>query len=515
MPDVINLQLTLERILSNAVRALDGSAAVIATWDDLAHRYVVNCFSGIGEHELDRLRPLLDEAIPDLAESREQFGLLSRLTPHWSLPVSQQGILQDPVIALPLHSGGTTIGLIYVLRSHDAARFSNLDPPVLSAFADQAAIALQNARLADLLAQEKRRIESILEGSADGIYTVDSRRRIVTLNSAMERLVGRAKEEVIGRPCSIALGLRDERGRSLCPARCPMLTSREDARTVVELEGKIQAQDGRSAEIAVVYSIVRSSEGRPLNAVVNVRDVSKAREMERLRSAFFSMMGHQLQTPLSIIKGYANTLSRTDGQWDENALRQSVRAIEEEADRLSLLVNRLLLASRLESGAMALKREPVHLESLVQKVVRRLEPMTDRHIFSVKFPKDFPPASTDPDLLEEVLLNLVENAIKYSPEGGPISIEGVVVGRQLQVRVIDQGVGVPWWETSRIFERFHRGESQLSQRTRGVGLGLYICDVIMAAHGGQINVVSSPGEGSQFTIVLPADSSMSVGETPL
>jgi PAS domain S-box-containing protein len=263
-PDHIDLQTTLEQILRNAVRAVGGSAAVAATWDEVGRRYVVTGAYGIDRRELARLRPLLDEAIPDLAGSQEQFDLISELAPHRTLPVSQQGQLQNPIMALPLRVGGNTIGLIFVMRSMDAATFSNLDPPALAAFAEQAAIAVQNARLAHLLAQEKRRIESILEGSADGIYTVDAQRRIVGLNAALERLLGRPKGEVINQLCSRALNAHDWEGRPLCPDRCPLFAPPEAPDSVVELEGKIQSQDGRTTDVTLVYSIIRSPSSRAM-----------------------------------------------------------------------------------------------------------------------------------------------------------------------------------------------------------------------------------------------------------
>lgn len=504
-PDYNDHQPALEQILRNAVRAVGGSAAVAATWDEVGRRYLVTGAYGIDDRELARLRPLLDEAIPDLAGSQEQFDLISKLDPHRTLPVSQQGQLQNPIIALPLRVGSNTIGLIFVMRSMDAAIFSNLDSPALAAFAEQAAIAVQNARLAHLLAQEKRRIESILEGSADGIYTVDAQRRVVGLNAAMERLLGCPKEEAINQLCSRALSARDWEGRPLCPDRCPLLAPPEGSGSVVELEGKIQSRDGRSTDVTLVYSIVRSPEGQPLNAVVNVRDISRIRETENLRSVFLSMLGHQLQTPLSIIKGYANTLARSDGHWDEATLRQSFEAIEEETDRLSQLMNRLLLASRLETGELALHPEPVQLEALADRVVRRSQAMTDQHTFFVSFPPDFPAVSADPALLEEALINLVDNAIKYSPQRGIISIKGRASQQGVALTVADQGIGIPWWETRRIFERFHRGQDWLTQRTRGLGLGLYICNAIVTAHGGSIEVTSEIGKGSQFTIVLPLE----------
>ena len=508
--DNVELQPELENILRNAVRALGGSAAVVATWDDAVRRFVVTGAYGLDGGQIARIRPLLNEAIPDLALSREPFTLLSALLTQSALPVLTIGDMQNPVMAVPLHTADENVGLIFVLRSSDAANFSQLDPPVLAAFAEQAAIAVQSARLTHLLSQEKQRVESILEGSADGIYTVDAVRRIVSVNPAMERLLGRPGEELLGLPCAVALDWRDRDGRPLCPGRCPMLHMSPSGEGVVgsgnvtELAATVRSRTGQRTDVALVYSVVRSPELAPLNAVVNVRDMTRVREVEEMRSTFLSMLGHQLQTPLAIIKGYTNTLSRPDAEWDAETLRRSFEAIEEETDHMSQLMNRLLLASRLETGALPINREQVNLAAVAHKVVGRMLLTSGKHQFSVSFPDDFPPVPGDPALLEETLVNLVDNAVKYSPGGGPVTVSGCQHddGR-VTVTVTDAGVGVPRWETRRIFERFHRSQDPVLTHSRGMGLGLYICDAIMKAHHGDITVASAPGEGSAFTLSFP------------
>ena len=256
--------------------------------------------------------------------------------------------------------------------------------------------------------------------------------------------------------------------------------------------------------MALVYSVVRSPELVPLNAVVNVRDMTRVRETEDMRSTFLSMLGHQLQTPLAIIKGYTNTLARPDAIWDNDTLHPIFEAIEEETDHMSQLMNRLLLASRLETGELPIRHDQVNMATVAKKVVARISPTSQKHHFSVEFPEDLPPVEGDPDLLEEVLVNLLDNAVKYSPGGGEIGIGGSVDGRgTVTVTVNDSGLGVPRWESRRIFERFHRSQNPNSSHPRGMGLGLYICDEIMKAHGGGISVADNPGGGSVFTLAFP------------
>ena len=503
--DGVELQPELENILRNAVRALGGSAAVVATWDDAVRRFVVTGSYGLDRQQIGRIRPLLNEAIPDLALSREQFALLSALFPQSALPISTTGEMQNPVMAVPLQTQDENVGLIFVLRSSEAANFSQLDPPVLAAFAEQAAIAVQSARLAHLLTQEKQRVESILEGSADGIYTVDAGRRIVSINPAMERLLGLPSEAILGLPCAVGLNWRDREGRPICPGRCPMLHSPSFANdNVTEMSATVRSRDGRTTDVALVYSVVRSPELAPLNAVVNVRDMTRVREVEEMRSTFLSMLGHQLQTPLAIIKGYTNTLARPDAQWDGDTLRTIFEAIEEETDHMSLLMNRLLLASRLETGELPIRLEHVDMAAVAEKVVGRISATAHRHQFCVQFPDGISPVEGDPDLLEEVLVNLIDNAAKYSPPGSEVVVGGSEEpGGTVAVTVSDSGMGVPRWESRRIFERFHRSQNRNSSHPRGIGLGLYICDQIMKAHGGTIFVTDNPGGGSVFTMVFP------------
>jgi len=501
-----DLQAALDIILKNAVQALGGSAGVVATWDEVERRFAASASYGLDEKALEHLGPFLGEAIPDLAGSSESFDLLSRLGAELSLPSSEAGMAQDPVIALPLRIGGHSIGLIYILRPSNAASFTSGDQPVLSAFAEQAAIAVQNARLASLMAQEKQRLESILEGSAEGIMAVDSQRRITGFNSAMERLLGYPREDVLGKQCSRVLGFRDWRDNDLCGERCPMRSVPARPRPVFQQQGRITTKDGQTVDVEMVYSIVRAPDGKPLNAVINVRDITRLREVENLRSTFLSMLGHQLQTPISIMKGYTSTLARGDGKWDEAVMRQGLQVIEDEADRLSRIVNRLLLASRIESGTLTLRTEPVQLKSLVGKVVRRFEGLAPTHELVVETDKGLPPVQADADLMEEVLGNLIDNAIKYSPDGGEITISAEMGEGEVAITVADEGIGIPRRDLESVFERFHRVDSDAVQAVRGIGLGLFICRYIVEAHGGAISVESELGQGSQFTVTLPLGS---------
>jgi len=503
----VNLEATLELILRNAVKALKGSAGVVAVWSEAERRFVIGASHGLDIKALTQLRPLLDEAIPDLTMSKKSYNLLSELSSSATLPLSNQGVRQNPIVALPLQIADKSIGLIYVLRPLEARAFSRENRAMLEAFAEQAAIAVQNARLAHLLAVEKDRVESILETSAEGIVSIDGQRRVTGFNLAMEHLTGHSREDVLGRECFRVLNLRNRQGQSLCNTQCPILMSSDEGNRTFEIQGTIQTTDEKDIDVAMTYSVVYTPEGKPINAVINVRDISKLREAENLRETFLSMLGHELQTPLSIIKGYTSTLTRSDSSWDTETLHNSLQVIEAESDRLSSIMNKLLLTSRIVTGTSTLTKEEVQLSSLVGRVVRRLQAMTTVHSFQVEFEPDFPPVYADPALMEEVLTNLIDNAIKYSPKGGKITISGRNIGNEVEVTVTDEGIGIPKEDMERIFERFQRTDRSVVKKVKGIGLGLYICKSIVEAHGGRIEVASKVGKGSQFTFILPLEQS--------
>jgi PAS domain S-box-containing protein len=499
-----DLQAKLEGILRGAVDALGGNAGIIALWNERERRFIEGATYGLYPRSIERLRPLLDEAIPDLAASKQSFDHLSRIAPEVHVPSTTTLETQDAIIALPLDIAGNKIGLMYVLRPYSAEAFRSTDQPILAGFADQVAISVQNARLAHQLAAERDKIESILESSADGIITLDSERRILSFNASMERLTGWNKDKAIGKHCFEVLKLVDSNGVDVCQTRCPV-TGRADG--FVYLDGIATTRDGQKVEVGMSYSLRHSPSGELPMTVVNVCDISRLRQVERMRATLLATVSHELQTPISIIKAYASTLGRPDVQWDEQTVKDKVHAIEEESDRLGELVSKLLYTSRLDSGEFSLNKLLLDLPKEAQKVAKRFAAQAEINNLEIDFPPDFPPVSADPEKIEVILTNLLDNAIKFSPQGGTITIKGEVSENKALVSVADEGIGVPLRDWDRIFARFYRVEDDLTKSTRGTGLGLYICKTLIEAHGGRIWTESELGRGSRFTFSLPIEAS--------
>jgi signal transduction histidine kinase len=232
--------------------------------------------------------------------------------------------------------------------------------------------------------------------------------------------------------------------------------------------------------------------------------LAERRRLESMQSSFVSIVSHELQTPVSIIKGYAGTLARPDGPWSRDTVIRIAHTIEEECDRLYRLISDLLDISRIQAGRVAMSIGPVDVPDLAETLAERSRPRSAAHRFATDFPKDFPIIRGDREKLRQALGNLVDNAIKYSPSGGTIMLGGRAEREHVVLFVRDQGIGIPREEQARVFERFHRVDTRLSRTTQGVGLGLYITQVIVEAHGGQIWVESSgTSQGSTFYIRLP------------
>ncbi len=247
---------------------------------------------------------------------------------------------------------------------------------------------------------------------------------------------------------------------------------------------------------------LEASEAERKRAEERVRGTEALRELDRLRSELLANVSHELRTPLASIKGFTSTLLQPDVNWSEDEQRDFLQSIDQEADRLTRLINDLLDISRLEAGALTLEKRNYQISEILNSVSSRLANLTEHHQLGVKVPSGLPPVFVDEARIGQVLTNLVGNATKYSKEGSPITIEAQLADDQIIVSVADRGVGIPPELLDRLFDRFYQTESIVTGRKSGTGLGLSICRGIVEAHGGKIWVESKVGEGSRFSFSL-------------
>lgn len=502
----LDLSSVLRLILEAAGELLSGHAGLIVLRADDGEEpdgdkatFTVRAHFGIAPQLLNLFAPLWQNGVDSISRRA-----LSRIALAAGMTLRQ-------VVALPMNIGDRTAGLIYIFR-HSGGEFSANDRQILQAFADQAAIAVNNARLYEQATSEKRRLDAILEASADGIMILDSSFRVTRFNQALARQSGWTASQAIGRPHDEVIVLRNKRaGMTLAEAAAGgwPLVSRSGADLMVSgplyVEGELQRRDGSRLSVGITYAPLFDREGRLANLIANVRDITRFREADELKNTFISVVSHELKTPVALIKGYAGTLSREDARWDPHVIRESASIIEEEADRLTGLIDNLLDASRLQAGGLKLNLSDVAIDAIATRLLELFRTQTTRHQLVADFPPSFPIIHADSARIEQLLSNLISNAIKYSPNGGTIRVSGRALPDTVEIRVSDEGIGIPIEEQSHIFERFYRVDDALSRRAQGSGLGLFIAKAIVEAHGGRIEVHSTPGRGTTFTMTLPRD----------
>ncbi len=485
----LDLEKLLARILRISTEILAGQAGLIALRE--ADGWRVVAAQGIHPAFLRYLEPLLaEEKVADL-DVRELNRLLKELTYTASM-----GLLNGT--GLPLIAHGEVIGVIFIFRAYPDLFTAN-DRQLLQAFADQAAIAVFNARLYRAVRYEKERLDAILDAAADGLLILEPDHTIERCNRAFERFYGRPRQEIIGKKHhEIIVWAREPNGRTLEEAEAGGWPLTPHAHLYVE--GDLQRPDPPPLPVGITYAPLLY-DGRLRNIIVSVRDITHFRQAEELKSTFISIISHELRTPVALIKGYASTLRREDMSLDPVLVQESLTIIEEEADRLSRMIDDLLDASRLQAGGLQLQRSEVSLPLLAERLAERFRTQTTKHTLIVDFPSHFPILLLDEGRMEQVLSNLISNAIKYAPSG-EIRIQGQVRPEQVIVCVSDQGPGIDPRDLPHIFDRFYRSETAI-RKTKGAGLGLYLARAIIEAHGGRIWADSSPQGGARICFSLP------------
>jgi signal transduction histidine kinase len=263
----------------------------------------------------------------------------------------------------------------------------------------------------------------------------------------------------------------------------------------------LRRADGTGLPVAVHAAPMQDGPGNPAGTIVFVQDVAQLRQAEQLKDDFLALVSHELRTPLSAIHGGVRILLNKP-YLEPETRDELLHDVVVESERLERLLSNLLSLTDISAGRLSASLEPVLLGPLVIRVADEADVRSPAHIFVVDIAPDLPPAEADADLLEEVLRNLYENAIKYSPHGGAIVTTVVAEGDTIVIRVTDEGIGIAPENVATVFERFRRVGS--NSRVRGMGLGLYLCRGLVEAQGGRIEA-SSPGlgRGSTFTVTLP------------
>lgn len=389
-----------------------------------------------------------------------------------------------------------TIGVIEVFNRRLGSTFLEEDLKLLSMMARQAASVIASAKMYIEVVEEKKQIEATIESIISGLIMVNYNGKVHQMNASAR--------EMLGMPEDVPVTGLDFHS-----------VIRED-KIVDLLERSIASTEGFAEEISLVHgeteriyqvqtAPVTDEEGEIIGAVAIFNDITEIRNIERMKTAFVSTVSHELRTPLTSIKGFISTLIQdTEGFYDADTRMEFYKIIDQECDRLTRLISDLLNVSRIEAGrALDLNLKPLDMPELVEKVAMVQRSYTEKHTIATDMEDGFPTVVADHDKMEQILINLTNNAIKYSPKGGTITLRGRYNDHTITMTVADQGMGIPKEHLSKVFERFHRVDNRDTREVGGTGIGLYLVKHLVEAHGGKIWVESEVGKGTNFIFNMP------------
>jgi two-component system phosphate regulon sensor histidine kinase PhoR len=343
------------------------------------------------------------------------------------------------------------------------------------------------------ISTEKSKIEAILASMSDALLAVDQVGRLLLLNRAAAEMFSKQQEEVIGRYL-----LEVVRNHQMDKVVRTILETGKP----IELELKLFPT---ARQIFKIYGApILNEQRRVAGAVLLIRNVTEIRRLEQLRTEFVANVSHELRTPLTSIRGFVETL--LEGAMEDKKLgRRFLEIINNEAQRLQRLVDDLLALSQLENRPRARAGKSAELIKALDKILEVVKPMAAEKGISleVKVPADLPPLAIDENSLGQVLVNLLDNAVKYTPPGGKVVVAAMMVDTGVRVEVSDTGIGIPPESLERVFERFYRADKARSREMGGTGLGLAIVKHIIESHQGSVGVTSGVGKGSTFSCTLP------------
>ncbi len=351
----------------------------------------------------------------------------------------------------------------------------------------------------------KAKIEVMLENIGDGVIGINNKGEIIFINKQVEILTGWREEELMGKSLIHSIKLIDGQGNEVPVSERPIRNALYSNKKVISNSYYYQRKDGSQFAVSitatpvVVYGLV-------IGGIDVFRDVTKEREVDRMKTEFISLASHQLRTPLSAIKWFTEML--VDGEMGSLNAEQKelVENIYQSNERMIGLVNTLLNISRIESGRIIIDPEPTDIKTLVDQVVLELQPKIQKknHKLIVSVHGELPKIKIDPKLTRHVYMNLLTNAIKYTPEGGEIVVLISKSGNEIISQISDNGFGIPKRDQEKVFTKFFRSKNIIGIETDGTGLGLYLTKAIVDSSGGKIWFESEEGKGTTFWFILPS-----------
>lgn len=475
----LNLDQVLTEVVTAAVELTNAEEGNLMLLDEESGNLVLRAAHSVEEQRTNILRvPIYDTLLGEVIRTQKAVTLGGG-----ELTKIQTAFLVRALVYVPLIMGEQAIGVLGIYNREREQTFSEYHQMLLEALADYAAIAIQNAHYYTANERERQKLHTILTNVRDGVLVLDEEQRILLINAACLQAFGLQERDYSGWPIEQVISNQD------------LILMLKQSPSQWIKGGEIRLEDGRiwNCQLTPIENV---------GIAVTMHDITHLKELDRIKSEFVSTVSHDLRSPLTAILGYTELIGRV-GPLNERQ-QEFVKRVQASVQGITTLISDLLDLGRIEAGLDA-RKELIDIRPLLRQSLDSFANFLSEkeQQLVVEIAPSTPQVWGNPVRLQQMIANLVSNAIKYTPKGGKLGVRAWPEDGQLILQVWDTGVGIPVAEQPYIFEKFYRA-SNLPEDVSGTGLGLTIVKSIVEDHQGRIWVESTPGQGTTFTIVLPA-----------
>lgn len=514
LTSTLDLDRLLKVIMGQAKRVVNAEASSLMLLDEAKKELFFDVTVGGKGEKLRQIRLKLGEGIGGWVakEGKPLMITDARKDPRFFVKADEVTKFKTKsILCVPLRIKERIIGVMEAINEVGRGYFVDEDRKIFEAFASQAAIAIENARLFQNLKREKEKIEAIFSGMGDGAVVIDAKLNLVMLNSSAKNFLDIGRKDYLGKNISrivrqFKVFSRWEPKKVAAPgSSLTEFLTKKDRVTTFDLA----RSKPKTLVLSGIATRIVDEENRVVGYVMIIRDVTSERKEEYLKASFISSISHKLKTPLTCISGYMLLLREKErlSKLDKVG-KNAVRIIDSQGNRLSRLINELLGFSLLKSEALELARGKESLKSIVEMSLKKLALRIRRRAKIVvgNSIDKVPPILVDRAKVQKIIQNLVENAIKFNDKKEKrveISARSLKGKKFIRVEIKDNGPGIPSEEREKIFSKFYQIEETFTGQVEGAGLGLAVVKQVVEAHGGKVGVESRPGRGSKFFFTLP------------
>jgi PAS domain S-box-containing protein len=490
----------LQAVMELATKVVKAEASSLLLLDERTNELYFDVALGSAKDSVKQIRLKVGEGLAGWVAKQKQPIIVNDVSkdPRFTGKVDKASNFKTKsLLVVPLLAKGKLIGVVEAINKEMNQGFSESDKEAFEIFASQSAIAIENARLFSAITMEKEKLNTVFAEMSDGVMLLDVDGRVLILNRAGSRLLGLEPEHAVGRKFGADLFSGFDE-----------FPSTNDLKN---LKGKtasfeLSRKKGKDFFVTALVHRLDATNQSLGGHLMMLHDTTDEKREERLKRNFLALVSHKLKTPLTVIVGYAPALvSASDGLSPFQL--KALKAIGQQGEQLSGLVDKLLRFTLVESENLKLKSEPSALLPLVKDAVETLEPLTPEKKITVSVDaslSSLPTVKVDGAQVADVFKNLIDNAIKFNDKAEKnIKIWGAKEGKNVVVHVEDNGVGIPAEEFEKIFQKFYQIENSFTGQVPGAGLGLALCKRVVEAMDGDIHVKSAIGKGSTFSVRLP------------